>query len=301
MKFKKSSILLFVLLLLSVTLVSSQSNGFKEVQLTNTASDNRYASYNKDGTLILFESNRDGYWQIYTMTIDGDRQKRLFKSRHNDRRPTWHPYKNMILFESDRNNSGTSELYTYNLETNKVKRVPIPIIGNKYFGEFAPNGVEIVFCFEDKPGDIDIYSIHKKGKLLRKLVDNKNINLYPKLNSRGGSILYFTDKNVEKDTNVILSYGIYSEDRKRLSYFKDHSEYADWPNKKNRIVYSAIIDGNTSEIYTMDIDGTSKKRITFNDSNDILPHWSPNDINILITGERNGNEQICKVLLKEPL
>jgi len=32
-----------------------------------------------------------------------------------------------------------------------------------------------------------------------------------------------------------------------------------------------------------------------------LPNWSPKDINLLITGKRQGYDQICKILLKEKL
>lgn len=48
-------------------------------------------------------------------------------------------------------------------------------------------------------------------------------------------------------------------------------------------------------------DGNSPQRITFNNNGDTLPNWSPKDINLLITGFRNGSYQICKILLKEPL
>ena len=47
-------------------------------------------------------------------------------------------------------------------------------------------------------------------------------------------------------------------------------------------------------------DGDYKKRITFNSTEDILPYWSPKDINLLISRLINNNYQICKILLKEP-
>ena len=56
-----------------------------------------------------------------------------------------------------------------------------------------------------------------------------------------------------------------------------------------------------SEIFIMQNDARHKTQVTFNNVEDILPVWSPNDINLLITGYRNGHYQICKILLKEPL
>ncbi|MFT5216170.1 MAG: TolB protein [Glaciecola sp.] len=51
----------------------------------------------------------------------------------------------------------------------------------------------------------------------------------------------------------------------------------------------------------MNKDGSSKRQITFDSGGSTLPTWSPKDINLLITGQRQGHDQICKILLKEKL
>ncbi|MFG6687152.1 hypothetical protein ACGK9U_11245 [Mariniflexile sp. HNIBRBA6329] len=290
-----------LILLLSPIFNNAQEKGFKEIQLTHTGSDNRYASYNKSGTQIVFESNRDGHWQIYIMDIDGNNQVRLTNSTSNDRRPSWHPFKNKIIFESDR--TGTNEIYTCNLENKSVKKMPISLSYNKSFAQFAPNGAEVVFICHDKNNETGIYMCSANGKRLKKIIDNQHINLQPNLSPRGDNLIYFSNKNTQKKNNVIYSYNIITKEQNRLTYFKDHSEFPDWTNiRSSRIVYSAKEDdAKTSDIYIMRNDGTNKIQITYNDDEDILPRWSPNNINLLITGFRNGNYQICKVLLKEPL
>lgn len=288
--------------LFSLLTITAQEEGFKEVQLTHTSADNRYASYNKNGTKILFESNRDGKWQIYTMDINGERQKKLFRSASNDRRPSWHPYRDMVIFDSDKD--GGTELFTYSFETNSVNKIKVPLNGDKTFARFAPNGVEIVFCHKKNEEVTDLYICSLKGKRLRKIVSNTHINLYPHFSPRGDNVLYFSNRNTQGESNIIYSYNIITEDRDRYTYFKDHSEYPNWSNVRGKqIVYSAQVgdDMKQPEIYTMRNDGRYKTRITFNDTEDILPSWSPNDINLLITGYRNGHYQICKILLKEPL
>lgn len=291
--------LFYITFLGSISISLAQEFGYQEVQLTNNPSDNRYASYNKEGTKILFESNRTGKWQLYTMDINGGHQKQLLSNSFNDRRPTWHPYKNMILFESDR--LGMTEIYKLNLDNYKVSKIPIPLAGNKSRAQFAPNGVEIVFNLEDPKGDFDIYSIHQKGKRPKKLIDDKYKNLYPQFSRRGNYFLYYSNKNNEKETNVIYTYNIITEERSRLTYFKNHSNYAKLSNNKLRVVYSASVDGGKPEIFIMKHDGKGKRQITFNDEVDILPSWSPKDINLLISRTNNGNLQIFKILLKEPI
>lgn len=301
MKFARLLVLVFVLFNTGSSIAQEDLLGYKEVQLTSSSADNRYASYNYKGEDIIFESNRDGRWQIYIMDINGKRQKPLFKSSYNDRRPSWHPYKDIVIFESDR--SGSWEIYTYTFETNSVQKMPISIKGNKRFARFAPNGVQIVFCHEAYSGVTDIYMCSNKGKRTKRLVNNKQLNIGPHFNRRGDYIIYHSNRNLQGEGNIIYSRSIITDDRNRLTYFKDHSEYPNYSNIRSaRIVYSAKIgDMIHPEIFIMRSDGTRKIQVTYNDVPDILPSWSPNDINLLITGYRNGNYQICKILLKEPL
>jgi TolB protein len=283
--------------LLSAYNISAQISEYKEVQLTNNSFDNSSASYNKVGGKIIFESNRDGNWQIYIMEARGKRQKRLIKSTANDRRPTWHPYKNIVLFESDR--SGINELYTLDMKTKIISKIPISLTGNKSFGQFAPNGVEIMFSLEDTKEDFDIYITHSKGRKPKKIVNDSYFNKYPRYSPRGDNIVYSSNKNNERETDVIYLYNIITEERKRLSYFKDHSFNPVWSYDGRMIVYAASIKDEKSEIYTMRSDGVDKRRITFNNTEDLLPSWSPNRTNLLVTRLINGNYHIVKIFLEE--
>ena len=118
-KFSFSSILL---LFFSVSFSQNSENkkGYEETQVTSGSYDNSYASYSKLNDRILFESNRDGIWQIYVMDSIGAQPQKLVTSSANDRRPSWHPLKNMIVFESDR--SGSSEIYILDLDTEEFGR-----------------------------------------------------------------------------------------------------------------------------------------------------------------------------------
>jgi len=276
----------------------AQESGYRETQLTQD-SDNCYASYNQDGTKIIFESNRDGHWQIYTMNIGGDRQKRLIKTNSNDRRPTWHPYKDIVLFESDR--TGQSEIYKYNLETRKTSVILLSLHGNKTHAQFAPNGVEYIFNLEDTKKDFDIYIAHSKGKKPKKIVDDAYMNLNPRYSPRGDNILYSSNKNNERETDVIYLYNYITNERSRLSYFKDHSFNPNWSFDGREVVYVASIKDEKPEIFTMRNDGINKKQITFNNTEDILPNWSPNGQNLLVTRNVGGKNQIVRIFLNHPL
>ena len=276
-----------------------QTIGYKEVQLTKDKFDNRYSSYNKSGDRIVFESNRDGHWQIYTMDIDGNDQKRIINSSSTDRRPSWHPTKPIILFESNR--TGTYELYTLDLTTDEITKVPMDVKGNKHFAQFAPNGSQIVFSLKESSKDSDIFITYFKRQKTKKYIDNKFTNLYAHYSPKGDNIAFFSNKNVQGETDIIYVFNIITKSRSRLSYFVDQSSHPIWSNKRGEIAYVASIKGDDNEIYIMKIDGTHKHQITFNNTEDTLPNWSPNDENLLITRYKNGNYHLYKILLKEPL
>ena len=277
----------------------AQDSGYKEVQLTNNDFDDKFASYNRYGNSIVFESNRDGNWQIYIMSINGNNQKRLINSTSNDRRPTWHPYKSIILFESDR--SGTYELYTFDLSKGSTTKIPIPLKGNKTFAQFAPNGKEIVFNHKVNDNNFDIYIIFHKGTRLKKIIDNKYKNLYPRYSPRGDEIVYFSRKHTKNKDDEIYAYNIIHNTETRLTKMAQHNFSPIWSNNGELIAYTTSAEGNKPEIYLMKKDGNAKQRITFNSDGNTLPSWSPNDTNLLITKNKNGSYQIYKILLKEPL
>ena len=193
-----------------------QQTGYKEIQLTNNNFDDRYASYNKAGEVVVFESNRNGHWQIYTMDVDGNKQTRIINSASNDRRPTWHPFKNMILFESDR--SGINELYTYDLSNKSLAKVPIDLKGNKMHGQFAPNGGELIFNYKVADNNYNIYIINKKGKRRKKIIDNAYKNSYPRYTPKGDAILYHSRKHTKNIDDEVYVYNIILKKEKTTYY-----------------------------------------------------------------------------------
>lgn len=297
---KRLSILVMYSVILSISAtLFGQERGYKEEQLTRGNHDNRYASYNKAGDKIIFESNRDGRWQIYIMNINGTGLKRIIKSEHNDRRPSWHPFKNMILFESDR--KGYSNIYSYNLDTRQLKRIPIPVKGNKLFAQYAPNGQEVVFNHKVGDNNYNIYYCSIKGKRLKKVRDNAYANLRPHFSPRGDAFAYYAPKDTKGATNNVYVYNIITKEEARLTSSSYQDIDPSWSNGRFHLAYSSDGQDDNAEIYIMTKFGKSPIRVTYNNEDDRLPTWSPQDFNLLITGTRNGNKHICRVLLKEPV
>ena len=63
---------------------------------------------------IVFESNRSGNYDIYTMNADGSNQQPLISGESVDVSPKWSPGGRQIAFTSDR--SGGTDIYIVNTD-----------------------------------------------------------------------------------------------------------------------------------------------------------------------------------------
>ena len=278
--------------------VCSQTKLVKEICLTKNKSDNRYSSYSPDGKKIIFESNRDGNWEIYFMDSNGSNQERLTVNKNSDRRPSWHPSGKQILFESDR--GGKNELYILNLKNRKIKKISnIEHSGEPMFANFSPNGKFISISLKETDDKSNIFLLNKKGKIIKQLTNGNKRSTYPKWSNNGKKIVYFSRKETNNQDDEIYKLNLESGLGVRLTNWPKHNFCPSWSNDGEKIVYVTSMEGTRPEIYIMDSNGENQTRITENNDGDTLPNWSPIENKVLITGFRNGNYQICELELSK--
>ncbi len=92
-------------------------------QLTTDASNNGLGSFHPDGFKIVFQSDRDGRWQIYQLNRADSSSTHLVTSDANDENPVWMPDSSGVLFVSDRNSQGNEfgrDIYYYDASKGSV-------------------------------------------------------------------------------------------------------------------------------------------------------------------------------------
>lgn len=92
------------------------------LRLTNATGDLR-PRYSPDGSKIVFQSNRDGQYEIYVMNTDGTGQTRLTNNAAWDTAPAWSPDGTKILFTSLRDGAMSPALYVMNANGSNQTRV----------------------------------------------------------------------------------------------------------------------------------------------------------------------------------
>src|SRR5262245_39234674 len=76
----------------------------KWVRLTNHTAEDFHPSYSPNGQRVLFDSNREGHHEVYTIKVDGTDLQRLTQGSIDNDHPRWSPNGSKILFESDNGN-----------------------------------------------------------------------------------------------------------------------------------------------------------------------------------------------------
>ena len=140
--------------------------GRNQVNLTDHEAPDQRARFSPDGTQVVFQSKRDGNWELYTVGIDGENLTRITENEKTDRNAEWSP--GGIVFESQRD--GNYEIYRSDPDgnnqvnlSNHEKSDQKPI--------WSPKGKRILFESK-RDGKREIYFVQADGAGLRNLTND---------------------------------------------------------------------------------------------------------------------------------
>ncbi|MGB9872617.1 MAG: VWA domain-containing protein [Anaerolineae bacterium] len=114
---------------------------------------------------IAFVSDRDGYYEIYTMNSDGSHQLRITNNECADWHPSWTPDGKRILFSTDCR--GNRDIYSMNPDGSDWRRLTTaPESDHRPF--MSPNGQTIAFVRGSSPNE-HIWLMNSDGTNPRQL------------------------------------------------------------------------------------------------------------------------------------
>jgi TolB protein len=113
---------------------------------------------------IVFQSNRDGNFQIYCMNDDGTSVQRLTTSHSYDVSPSWSPDGKSIVFASDR--GGNWDIYMMNADGGDVKRLTAPP-GSNSSPSWTKDGSRILFVSTRDAVNGDLYMLNALRRIRR--------------------------------------------------------------------------------------------------------------------------------------
>jgi len=210
------------------------------------------------GNKILFQSNRDGRWQIYIMNADGSDQKNISNDRFNNNFVSCSAKGDLIAFVSDRD--GDEEIYTMKPDGSAVKRLTNEA-GRDIHPYITPDGKKILFnSARGNSANFEIYSINIDGTNLTRLTKSVDEKTCARLSPDGSRIVYLEGSVAARNDEIVVmdSHGQYARN------VTNSAAAEGWPlwSPDGQRIYYCSDDSGTFCIYEMKYDGSEKKRIT---------------------------------------
>lgn len=278
----------FVLLLLHHA--TSQTTTY----LSNHPANDRYGRYSPSGEQIVFESDRNGNWDIFLLDKKSGTQTQLTTDTTEDRWPSWHPSEEKILFTSAR--SGKNRLYEVDLADKEVQKIDMDeALASINFSTYSPDGTSIAFSVEETPNQHNLYLFDLQAQQSRALSKDTLRTLYPGWSPNGKELVFFSRQDTKNEDDEIYRMNIKSGKTQRLTNWPKHNFCPSWSNRGDRIAYVTSMENTRPEIYVMKKNGKKQLRITYNETGDTLPDWSPDDKHLLITTYHEGHYEIAEI------
>ncbi|MEZ4672007.1 MAG: SUMF1/EgtB/PvdO family nonheme iron enzyme [Anaerolineae bacterium] len=234
--------------------------------------------------LIAFRTNRDGNWEIYTMTNDGRDLHNLTNSPTNEQYPDWSPDGKQIVFVSDRD--GDDDVYVMNADgtgirniSNNTQKDAVPV--------WSPDGTRIAYV-SARSGNWEIYVVDVDGENLHNITNNPAEDFTPAWSPDGSQIAFHSNRDGNFEIYVMNADG--TNVRRVTNNAADDLSPA-WSPDSMSIAFQSNRAGNI-DIWVKVLDSNSFIQLTTDSADDVNPEWSPDGGLIAFATNRNGNVEI---------
>jgi TolB protein len=239
---------------------------------------------------IVYQTDRNGQWDIYRAKPDGTLETRLTTSTGDDTAPAWYPSGQYITFQSNRDGAvpgqgGNWEIYTMNRDGSEQKNV-----SNNLAADIAPNwSCRYIYFQSNRDGNWEIYRMNPDGTDQVRLTDNAAIDAQPYA-SGSDQVAFQSNRDGNWEIYVMNSDG--SNVRRVTNTSWDEQSPAFSPNGE-WIAYQTNEKGQW-ELAVMDLSGQNVHYIVRAAAPDQSPAWSPYCDWIYFQTYRGGNWEIYR-------
>jgi TolB protein len=217
---------------------------------------------------IVFQSDRDGDWEIYAMNVDGSNLVQLTQNLAADEYPVWSPDGTQIAFKSDR--SGDVEVYVMNADgteqravTNHPARDEDPA--------WSPDGDWLIFQ-STRESNIELFFIRPDGTGLKRFTRTLGKNALAAWSPDGQHIAYTGNRYLGWDVYVTNL----DKTRDERITTGDGACRPDWSPDGQKIAYVSGEDSKKTNIWIINPDGSDRWNLTRDTGNyNYYPAWSP--------------------------
>ncbi|WP_106794238.1 DUF5050 domain-containing protein [Aquimarina sp. Aq78] len=247
----------------------TDEDGKSKIRITDRPGNDGYVAWSPDGKHIASYGYYDGgnTWSIHTMNMDGTNRKRLTHAKNKwDSAPTWSPDGRKIAFARGYSNAEGVwyyEIWIMNSDGSRQTQIK-PLNGGGPC--FTPDG-RIVFHSEHKDKNNEISIADIDGNNIIQLTNNEAKELHPEVSADGKQIVFMSDRDGNFEIYKMNTDG---SNQKRLTHNDVDDWNPSWSPDGSRLLYSSQKENEYPNIYMIDKDDSSLKKIITNGSG---PAW----------------------------
>jgi TolB protein len=268
---------LFVLAIGLLQPATARADGWPQaVRLTNIISS--YPVFTPDGRRVVFQSNRSGRWEIYSMAIDGTDVRQLTNEPGDNVTPAVSPDGGWIAFAA--NPGGESDIFLMRADgTDRRQLTDHP--GDDSHPHWFPDGERLAFNSARTTPDPaaewsrqwhEVFSMRPDGSDLRQHTTCRSVCTYPVPSPEGDRIVYrkITDTpgyqwnldSAARNSEVFVA-GLDGSGEVNLS---NSAAFDGWPTwtPDGDVVFASNRAGpaNVGQLFRVAADGTNLRQLT---------------------------------------
>ena len=244
---------------------------------------------------IVFASNRDGDWDIYSMDANGDKLAQLTNHPASDEYPACSPDGRRIAFTSER--GLTHDLYVMDSDGDNVIR----LTQDNFFESrpsWSPDGTRIAFgSFRVVVGNSEIYAMDADGNNLIRLANHKWHDVVPSWSPDGSKIAFVSARDGAFNTPwhifVMNADGTGRRNLTGDTHLRDNWGPS-WSPDGREIAFSSrrlFREGHRRDIHVITAEGKNLQRLT-EEGDNRMPAYSPDGAKIAYMSHLNGDSNI---------
>ena len=243
------------------------ADGSGQKQLTPDDQPNSYyAALSRDGSQVVFTSNRSGQFEVYKMNTEGRDLERLTYNIGETSAPDLSPDGQHIVFTNKV--GGKKLVWVMNADGSD----PHPITdtpGSHIDPVWSPDGTQIAFA-SSRTGNMALYIMNRDGSDMKLIAEVYEMGGRSSWSPDGRSLVFYAGPWADKDIYLV---NIASRELARLTDGGNNAGPCFSPDGE-WIAFSSSRGGD-HEVYVIKEDGSQLMQLTDNFRDDWQPRWGP--------------------------
>lgn len=223
-------------------------------KLTNHPGKDSSPMVSSDGKMVVFTSERVGWWKIWTLEIETGKTNQLTNSSSADYSPSWSPDGRSIVYTSTKD--GNQEIYIMNANGSEKRN-----ISNTSIDEVMPFWAKDGYIYFSAEIDsyYQVFKCKPDGSDRQQVTTATGDKLMGQPSPDGTQLLYYGNQDGNMEIYVM---NLYSKETKRLTDHPLMDMRPRWSPDGNEIVFERGNKGDNHHIFIMNSDGSAIRQLT---------------------------------------